>query len=127
MNRSSATAGQDERPSGQLLFAGITVRNFREAAEWYERFFDRPPDVVAVPEQEVMWHVAETAWLYIVVDAERAGNGLVAILVADLDGSISALAERGVSVGAPQIVGGGRKATAIDPAGNAISLIQVPR
>ena len=32
-----------------------------------------------------MWRVAETAWLYVVVDAVRAGHGLVALSVADLD------------------------------------------
>ena len=66
------------------LFAGVAVADFPRAAEWYGRLFGRDADVVA-HDREVMWQVTGTGWLYVVEDAARAGRGLVAIAVPDLD------------------------------------------
>ena len=75
---------------------------------------------------EVMWRVAETAWLYVVVDSARAGNGLVALSVADLDATLAELSGRGISRLLVEAVGGGRKATVRDPDGNSVAILQVP-
>ena len=73
-----------------------------------------------------MWRVAETAWLYVVVDADRAGNGLVALSVTDLDATLDELSGRGISPARMEAVGGGRKATVFDNDGNTVAIIQVP-
>jgi catechol 2,3-dioxygenase-like lactoylglutathione lyase family enzyme len=109
----------------QLLFAGVAVSDFPAALAWYHRLFDRDPDVVA-HEREVMWRVAETGWLYIVEDAERAGRCLAAILVSDLDEALAELDHRGIRADRVEQQGdAGRKAIVLDPDGNTVGLIHV--
>jgi predicted enzyme related to lactoylglutathione lyase len=109
----------------QIAFTGVPVRDLSAGRDFFERIFGRAADVeVAV--DEVMWRVAETAWLYVVVDAARAGNGLVALSVADLDTTLAELSSRGVSPVRIEAVGGGRKATVLDIDGNTVALIHVP-
>ena len=52
------------------VFAGIAVADYDSALAWYTRFFGRSPDVI-VTENESMWQVAETGWIYLVGDANR--------------------------------------------------------
>lgn len=108
-----------------VLFAGVAVTDFDVARAWYERFFDRAPDVVA-HDEEVMWHVAERGWLYVVRDPEHAGNAIVAVAVPDVEAFVAALAARGVSAGPIEREGdAGRKAVVLDPDGNSIALLEV--
>ncbi len=77
-------------------------------------------------DEEVLWKVTDTGWVYAVGDALRAGNALVALAVPDLDHMISVLKERGVAIGPATPEGdAGRKATAIDLDGNSIAFIEV--
>ena len=109
----------------EIAFTGIPVRDLPSSRDFFERIFGRAADVeVAV--NEVMWRVAETAWLYVVVDPGRAGNGLVALSVADLDAALAELSGRGISPARVEAVGGGRKATVLDPDGNSVAIMQVP-
>ena len=109
----------------ELLFAGLAVADFPRALEWYARFSDREPDVVPHA-REVMWQVAGTGWLYVVEDAARAGRGLVAIAVPDLDEAVSDLAARGINSGPVEPEGdAARKAVVTDPEGNSVAFIQV--
>jgi catechol 2,3-dioxygenase-like lactoylglutathione lyase family enzyme len=113
-------------PDVDTLFSGVPVRDFAAARAWYTTFFDREPDVVP-HEREVMWRCAEPAWLYVVQDEPRAGNALVALMVADLDTTVAELARRGIEGGPAHPEGdGARKATFTDPDGNEVSLIEVP-
>jgi catechol 2,3-dioxygenase-like lactoylglutathione lyase family enzyme len=108
----------------EIVFTGMPVTDLASGRDYFERLFGRPADVeVAV--DEVMWQVAETAWLYIVVDASRAGNGLVALSVADLDTTMAELAGRGIRPAQVEAVGGGRKATVFDPDENKVAVIEV--
>jgi glyoxylase I family protein len=108
-----------------VLFAGIAVADFQDARAWYERLFGRAPDVVA-HDEEVMWQITDRGWLYILRDAERAGNSIVAMAVSDIEGTISLLERRGVTAGAIQPEGdAGRKAVILDPAGNRVEIIEV--
>jgi predicted enzyme related to lactoylglutathione lyase len=109
----------------KIAFTGVPVRNLSSGRDFFERIFGRAADVeVAV--DEVMWRVAETAWIYVVVDTARAGNGLVALSVADLDAVLAELSGRGITPARMEAVGGGRKATVLDPDGNTVAIIQVP-
>lgn len=108
-----------------VLFAGIPVDDFEAARSWYERFFARPPDVVA-HENEVLWRCADAGWVYVVRDPDHAGNSIIAMAVSDLREAISALAARGVTAGPIEPDGdGARKAVVLDPDGNSISIIEV--
>lgn len=107
------------------LFAGVPVRDFEAGHAWYARLFGRPADVI-VTSDEVMWRFADVAWLYVVRDEKRAGHALVALRVTDLDQTLADLADRGISGGEVEAVGGsGRRAVIIDADGNAISFIEV--
>jgi predicted enzyme related to lactoylglutathione lyase len=108
-----------------VLFAAVTVRDLVSARDWYERFFDRPPDVVP-NDQEVMWQVSSAGWLYVLEDGERAGQSIVTIAVPDLDGAVDELLARGITTAPIEAVGdAGRKAKLTDPDGNSVDLIQV--
>jgi predicted enzyme related to lactoylglutathione lyase len=109
----------------ELLFAGLAVADFPGAVEWYGRLFGRDADVVA-HDTEVMWRVSDSGWLYVVGDAARAGRGLVAISVADLEETVTDLASRGIRSGPIEADGdAGRKAVVTDPEGNAIAFISI--
>jgi catechol 2,3-dioxygenase-like lactoylglutathione lyase family enzyme len=109
----------------ESLFAGVAVADFPRAAEWYGRLFGRDADVVA-HDREVLWQVTGTGWLYVVEDATRAGRGLVAIEVPDLEDAVTDLGTRGIRCGPIGAEGDdARKAVATDPEGNTIALIEV--
>lgn len=79
-----------------------------------------------VNESESMWQCSDTAWLYVVRDAERAGSSVVTICVPDLDATMGELAERGISsLPVEQVVENARKAGYADPDGNRVALIEV--
>jgi predicted enzyme related to lactoylglutathione lyase len=109
----------------EIAFTGVPVRDLSSGRDFFERIFGRAADV-EVAADEVMWRVAETAWLYVVVDSARAGNGLAALSVADLDAAMAELSSRGISPAFVEAVGGGRKATVLDPDGNTVAVLQVP-
>jgi predicted enzyme related to lactoylglutathione lyase len=104
------------------VFTGIPVADYDAALMWYERLLGRSPDVI-VKENEAMWQVAETGWIYMVGDTNRAGNALLTLLVDDLEDHVAELADRGLAPGALAMVPGVvRKAVIIDPEGNMITV-----
>ena len=108
-----------------VAFTGVPVADIESGSDWYERLIGRPADIV-VNEIEVMWRLHDAAWLYVVEDAARAGGALVALCVADLDGAVAGLGDRGISCGPIETVGqDGRKAVVHDGDGNSVSLIEV--
>jgi len=73
-----------------------------------------------------MWRIADSAWLYVVYDPGRAGEGLVTLAVANLDETIAAIEQRGLSAAARETIeGAGRKVEITDPAGNRITFVEV--
>ena len=80
----------------EIAFTGVPVSSLDAGRDFFERLFGRPGDV-EVAADEVMWRLAESAWLYVVVDAARAGHGLTALSVADLDATVVELGSRGSS------------------------------
>ena len=109
----------------EALFAAIPVSDLPVAIDWYSRLFGRPPDVV-VHRDEVMWQATEAAWLYVVVDADRAGRGVVTLAVADLDATLAELSKRGMAGGTVLPVGtSGRRTVHTDPDGNRVALVEI--
>jgi len=109
----------------EVLFAAVSVADFDGALDWYTRLFGRAPDIT-VHETEVMWRILEGAWLYVVLDRDRAGKSVVTLSVGDLDTTAARIAARGVRTDSFEQVGdAGRKATFRDPDGNVISFAEV--
>jgi predicted enzyme related to lactoylglutathione lyase len=109
------------------LFAGVPVTELDSMVAWYVRLLGRPPDLVP-NDSEAAWQLAGTGWIYVVANPERAGNGLLTLLVDDLDGTLAELADRGLATGPIESVTGSvRKAELADPEGNRITLGEAPR
>jgi len=108
------------------LFAGIPVSDRQAAGEWYERLLGRPPDLIPNA-REAAWRLTDSGWLVIERDPARAGSALHTLLVADLDGFLAGLAERGVRAGPVELIGDGvRQAIVSDPDGNRLKVGQPP-
>jgi hypothetical protein len=118
--------GNGSAPMGiTYVFAGLVVANRNQAAAWYERLLGRPPDFLP-NDAEAVWQVAGTASLYLLADADRAGRGVMTLVVDDLGASLAEIAGRGIVTGAiEEIPGAGRKAVMTDPDGNAVSLVEI--
>ncbi len=109
----------------EVAFTGIPVTDLARGQDFFERLLGKPPDVL-VNENEVMWQVAEAAWLYVVVDPPRAGNALAAVSVPDLEGALEELGARGIEASSIEQPGpSARKATVLDPDGNSVAIIEV--
>jgi len=104
------------------LFAGIPVTDYAAALPWYEQFFAAHP--LFLPNDiEAVWEVAEHRYVYIVEEAERAGNALVLLFVDDLDDRAAEVARRGIEPAKRQMHDGGvAKVIYRDADGNEISL-----
>jgi predicted enzyme related to lactoylglutathione lyase len=108
-----------------MVFTGTPVRDFAAATAWYTRLLGRDADI-PVNEEEVMWQLTETAFLYVLRDPERAGRSIVTLSVTDLDDAVAEAASRGIAVAPIEAVGtAGRRAGYTDPDGNRIALVEV--
>ena len=108
-----------------VLFAGVGVADLAVALGWWTPLLGRPPDIV-VNDDEVMWKITEGGWLYLLRDADRAGGASVTIAVGDLEAALDEVEGRGVWRPAIEtIAGAGRKASFVDPDGNAVALVAV--
>jgi len=109
----------------EVAFVAVPVSDLDTGRDFFERLLGRPVDIVP-NEREVMWRLADAAWLYVVVDTARAGHGLAALSVGDLDATLAELDARGIRPTFLEAVGdGARKATVRDPDGNTVAIIQV--
>jgi catechol 2,3-dioxygenase-like lactoylglutathione lyase family enzyme len=110
---------------GLQLFAGLRVRDFAAARAWYERLFGEPTFFPHAT--EAVWMVAEDRSVYIEEDAGRAGNGLVTMLVDDLDAQVAEIAARGLEPDERETYSNGvRKVVYRDPDGNEVGLGGMP-
>ncbi|HET9170226.1 MAG TPA: VOC family protein [Actinospica sp.] len=108
-----------------MVFSGMPVTDLTGAVDWYTRLFGREPDI-PVNETEVMWQCADSAFVYVVLDPEHAGNSVLSAAVADLDAAVAEAAGRGVPAAPIEHIGtAGRRATCTDPDGNRVALIQI--
>ena len=107
------------------VFAGLVVANRDRAAAWYERLLGRPPTFLP-NDAEAVWQLAGTASVYLLADPDRAGRGVVALVVDDLDAILAEIAGRGIVAGATEeIPGAGRKAVITDPDGNEVAILEI--
>lgn len=107
------------------VFAGLAVRDRDSAMRWYEQLFGTAPQMIP-NDLEAVWRVSETASVYVVVDAKRAGGGIVTLVVEDLESTLAGLRSRRIAPPAIETVGtAGRKATVVDPDGNTVAIVQL--
>jgi catechol 2,3-dioxygenase-like lactoylglutathione lyase family enzyme len=76
------------------LFAGLRVRDFEAARPWYEQLLGEPTFFPHAT--EAVWTLADERSVYIVEHPEGAGNGVVTLLVDDLDAYLVPIGERGL-------------------------------
>jgi len=101
------------------LFAGLRVRDFQAARQWYERLLGEP--TFRPHDTEAVWTLAEDRSVYIVEDADGAGNSVVTLFVDDLDGQVAAIAARGLEPNEQETYSNGvRKILYRDPDGNEV-------
>ena len=109
----------------QVAFTGLPVAEYEPAREWYERLFGRAPEMLP-REGEAVWQLTEAGWVYVVEDGERAGRGLLTVIVGDLDVVVSELGGRDIEVEFPDLADGAvRRVVVHDPDGNRITFAQV--
>jgi predicted enzyme related to lactoylglutathione lyase len=107
------------------VFAGLAVANRDEAVTWYERLLGRPPTFLP-NDAEAAWQLAGTASVYLLADPARAGRGVTALVVENLDATLEEIAGRGIiPVRLEEIPGAGRKAVIADPDGNQVSFLEI--
>ena len=104
------------------LFAGMRVRNLAAAQDFYDRVFGKPPAFFP-NDEEAVWEVAEHRYLYVLLDAEHAGDGLVTLFAEDLDAVAGEISARGLEPAERETYGNGvRKLTYRDPDGNELGI-----
>jgi catechol 2,3-dioxygenase-like lactoylglutathione lyase family enzyme len=107
------------------LYAGVPVSDLDASADWYTRFFGRPPDWRAG--DELLWEVDERAWLFIEPDAARAGTGRITLSVTRLDPLLERLAAQRIEHEPIETYSNGvRHVKVPDPDGNAIAFAEPP-
>ena len=105
------------------VFAAVPVADYAAGRAWYERLIGRPPDLIP-NDIESAWQLTDTAWIYVIGDARRAGKTLLTVLVDDLEGFVADLARRGHTVAIEPVPGVGLEALVTDPEGNTIKFAQ---
>jgi catechol 2,3-dioxygenase-like lactoylglutathione lyase family enzyme len=107
------------------LFAGLRVRELTAARAWYERLLGEPS--FFPHDKEVVWTLADERSVYILEDADRAGDGLVTLWVDDLDAAVAQIGARGLEPAERETYRNGvRKATYRDADGNEIGFGGAP-
>jgi catechol 2,3-dioxygenase-like lactoylglutathione lyase family enzyme len=115
------TISKEARLTINVLFAGVPVAELHAALAWYERLLGGPPDLVP-NESERLWRLTDGGWVYVVEDAERAGGGLLTLIVDDMDAHLAELEGRGIEAGEIEAISETtKKAVIVDPDGNRIT------
>ena len=107
------------------LFAGLRVRDFDTARQWYQRLLGEPTFFPHAT--EAVWTLAEDRSIYVAEHAGGAGNSVVTIFLDDLDAQVAAIAARGLEPDERETYSNGvRKAVYRDPDGNELGFGGAP-
>ena len=104
------------------ILAAIPSSDMARSEAFYESLVGRPVDERPMPV------LAQWRWdggvLQVVEDSERAGGGLVTVIVANMSEAIVGLRQRGLTVDADEGTVVAQVATLVDPDGNQVTLIE---
>jgi catechol 2,3-dioxygenase-like lactoylglutathione lyase family enzyme len=104
------------------LFSGVAVSDLPRAISWFDRFFGEV-ETFEPNDTEHVWTIAERRHLYVVLQPEHAGHGMVTLFVDDFDGLVASVAERGIEPESQETYENGvRKAIYRDPDGNEVGV-----
>ena len=102
------------------LFAGIPVADLAVARDWYSRLLGSEPSFFP-NDSEIVWTLEEQRHVHVLLDAERAGGGLVTLFVEDLEARVAQIAGRGIEPATDETYSNGvRKVTYRDADGNEV-------
>jgi catechol 2,3-dioxygenase-like lactoylglutathione lyase family enzyme len=104
-------------------FAGLPVADYGVAYAWYERLFGRSGDMFP-HDTEAVWRLTPSCSIYVVQDPERAGRGLVALALDDLDAHEGRLHEAGIAFDAQADGSTPRRLVVKDGDGNTLTFFQ---
>ena len=108
------------------LFAGLPVSDLGRAQDFYDRLLGAGP-VFFPNDEEAVWTLDEHRHVYVLLDPERAGGGLVTLVVEDLVARVSGIADRGIEPALDETYDNGvRKVTYRDPDGNELGFGGLP-
>ncbi|MQA05128.1 MAG: VOC family protein [Streptosporangiales bacterium] len=108
------------------VLAVVPVRDLATATAWYERLLGRPADARPMPSL-ADWHVADTAWVQVFHDPQRAGQTALNFAVDELTAHTAELAGRGIALGEVTTTDkNARLASVADPDGNVVTFIENP-
>lgn len=86
------------RANVRNVVAVVPVKDHQRAVGWYAQLLGREADLV--PDDAVAeWQLADSAWIQVSADPERAGQTTVIIGVIDIDEQRSSCTEAGVPPG----------------------------
>ena len=77
------------------IFAGIPVRDYDSALDWYRRLLGAEP-AFHPNDVEAVWQLAEDRYVYIIEDLGRAGGAVSMIWVDDPVAEVARIAETGL-------------------------------
>jgi catechol 2,3-dioxygenase-like lactoylglutathione lyase family enzyme len=106
-------------------FAGLPVSDYAAAYEWYVRLLGRPADMFP-HEREAVWRLTPTSSIYVVQDSERAGSGLVALALDDLDANEARLTADGLALTDQSTGASPRRLVIKDADGNSVTFFHDP-
>jgi hypothetical protein len=108
-----------------VFFAAAPVKDFDAACLWYARLFGRGPDM-RPNDIEAAWMLSDAAWMYVILDQERAGKAMLTQIIDGLDALVATLRERGIEAfEIEDIPDKYRKVSYRDPEGNVFAFGQV--
>lgn len=106
------------------LLSVVPVSDFDVSHAWYERLFARPADNVPMPGLLAEWRVADSGWVQVSLDAERAGHTMLNFAEDDLHGLRERLAAAGFEQeDVVEANRGVRLSAIVDPDGNRLTFI----
>ncbi|MGW4735480.1 VOC family protein [Streptomyces shenzhenensis] len=108
------------------LFAGIPVKDYAAALDWYERLLGSPPAFVA-SDTESVWELAEHRYVYVEHRPGHAGHAMHTVFVDDFEARVAGITARGLRPAQRTTYANGvRKAVYRDPDGNEIGIGGAP-
>lgn len=104
------------------VYAAVPTADMTGAESFYEAVVGRPADSHPMPSL-AQWEWGDSV-LQVVDDAERAGGGLVTVVVSDMTESASRLRARGVPIDVAEGSVVAQVAVLIDPDGNQVTIVE---
>ncbi|MEQ8936149.1 MAG: hypothetical protein RIE56_10205 [Amphiplicatus sp.] len=81
----------------QNALAGVAVKDFDAALNWYERLFNRPADKTPMPGL-AEWRFPGGGWLQLFEDADKAGSSSVTLVETDIESRRAQLSNGGYGI-----------------------------